>query len=153
MNSWRCVTASCTCTLFLPGVFFFLGVSASALKTFPTTIKRQHDSKKLCSSGMFPPSIHRKGSCWEYFCSFLIFLCSVWSSLSRSDLIPVLEHLWVTEEPWFKPVKRGGKVAAASSAACVYSAHILMWWCVSQRSCPVSEVNQMRQMECFLCRC
>lgn len=66
---------------------------------------------------------------------------------------PVLEHLWVTEEPWFKPVKRGGKVAAAISAARVYSAHILMWWCVSQRSCPVSEVNQMRQMECFLCRC
>lgn len=46
MNSWRCVTASCTCTLFLSGVFFFLGVSASALKTRPTTIKREHDSKK-----------------------------------------------------------------------------------------------------------
>lgn len=71
----------------------------------------------------------------------------VWCLLSHSDSIQVLDPplgsvFWVTEEMWLKPVKRGGEVAAAQTT---------VWHPVhdgvTQLSCPVSEVNQMKQIE------
>lgn len=71
----------------------------------------------------------------------------VWCLLSHSGSIqnldpPLGSVFWVTEEMWLKPVKRGGKVAAAQTTV----RHPVRDG-VTQLSCPVSEVNHMKQIE------